>query len=43
MHDEGGRCATVARALEARGFRVVLEQGPLMWGTDVHMVCATRP
>jgi 31-O-methyltransferase len=42
VHDEDGRCAALADALDARGFRVVREQEPLMRGTDVHMVYATR-
>jgi 31-O-methyltransferase len=42
VHDEEGRCAVLGEALEARGFRVVREQEPLMRGTDVHMVYATR-
>jgi 31-O-methyltransferase len=42
VHDEDGRCATLAEALEARGFRVAREQEPLMRGTDVHMLHATR-
>jgi 31-O-methyltransferase len=42
VHDEDGRCAALGKALDARGFRVVGEQEPLMRGTDVHMVYATR-
>jgi 31-O-methyltransferase len=42
VHDEDGRCAAIADALETRGFRVVTEQDAVMRGTDVHMVYATR-
>ena len=42
VHDERGRGALVAQELLRRRFRITTEQEPLMRGTDVHMVYATR-
>jgi 31-O-methyltransferase len=42
VHDQGGRGGLVAKELRRRGFRLAVEQEPLMQGTDVHVVYATR-
>jgi 31-O-methyltransferase len=42
VHDERGRGALVAHELLRRHFRIETEQEPLMRGTDVHVVYATR-
>jgi FkbM family methyltransferase len=42
VHDRGERGSAVADRLRDRGFRLTVEQEPLMRGTDVHLVYATR-
>ena len=42
VHDRGRRGTVVADELRRRGFRLAIEQEPLMRGTDVHLVYATR-
>lgn len=41
-HDEDGRAAEIARALEGRGFAVTADQDVAMRGTDVRMLYARR-
>jgi len=42
VHDKGRRGALVVKELRRRRFRIATEQEPLMRGTDVHVVYATR-
>jgi 31-O-methyltransferase len=42
VHDEDGRCTAIASALQRRGFRVATGQEPVMRGTSLHMLYATR-
>jgi 31-O-methyltransferase len=43
VHDDGGRLASAATLLTARGFSLAMEQEAAMRGTGVHMVYATKP
>lgn len=43
VHDEEGRLAAVTGILEARGFHLVVDQDPVMAGTGLYVVYATRP
>jgi hypothetical protein len=43
VHDLDGAGGTVVALLEDRGFRVEVEQDPLLEGTEVYEVFATRP
>lgn len=42
VHDEDGRCTKLARELRERGFRVTLDQDPVMRGTQVRVLYAAR-
>jgi FkbM family methyltransferase len=42
VHDRGRRGSAVADELRRRGFRLTIEQEPLMRGTDVHLVYGKR-
>ena len=42
VHDEDGRLGAVREMLDDHGFGVVVDQDPVMLGTEVHMVYARR-
>jgi FkbM family methyltransferase len=42
VHDRGRRGSAVADQLRSRGFRLAIEEEPVMHGTDVHLAYGTR-
>ena len=42
IHDENDRCERIVRELDRRRFRVVVDQEPIMRGTNVHVAYAIR-